>query len=120
MDARCETKVRSAVPESLTICGGYVMKSAILLMLFCSLAPSTVVAQTDFLHAWENRVRATSAKQPAWPVPVIGSSSTIVQLARTDFVRQYTSTHTLTLNYHNAKVVNFIPFAHTQFDINLP
>jgi hypothetical protein len=95
------------------------MKSAILLMLFCSLAPSTVVAQTDFFHAWENRVRATSAKQPAWPVPVIGSSSTIVQLARTDFVRQYTSTHTLTWNYDNGKGVNFIPFARTEFDINL-
>src|SRR6266851_2654776 len=88
-----------AFPEALTICGGYVMKNAILLTLFCSLAPSTVVAQTDFFHAWENRVRATSAKQPAWPVPVIGSPSTIVQLARTDFVRQYTSTHTLTGNY---------------------
>ena len=70
------------------------MKSAILLAFFCSIAPSTAVAQTDFFHAWENRVRATSAKQPAWPVPVIGSPSTIVQLARTDFVRQYTSTHT--------------------------
>src|SRR5260370_21556657 len=119
MDARCETKVRSAVPESLTICGGCVMKNAILLTFFCSLAPSTVVAQTDFFHAWENRVRATSAKQPAWPVPVIGSSSTIVQLARTDFVRQYTSTHTLTWNYDNGKGVNFIPFAGTEFDVNL-
>jgi hypothetical protein len=52
-------------------------------------------------------------------VPVIGSSSTIVQLARTDFVRQYTSTHTLTWNYDNGKGVNFIPFARTEFDINL-
>lgn len=95
------------------------VKSAILLMFFFSLAPSTVVAQINFLHAWENRVRATSAKQPAWPVPVIGSSSTIVQLARTDFVRQYTSTHTLTWNYDNGKGVNFIPFARTEFDINL-
>src|SRR5467141_1197391 len=98
MDARCHIGVRSAycrlVSEALTICGGYVMKSAILLAFFCSIAPSTAVAQTDFFHAWENRVRATSAKQPAWPVPVIGSPSTIVQLARTDFVRQYTSTHT--------------------------
>jgi hypothetical protein len=121
--ARYETEVRSALfpplSEALTISGGYVMKSAIMLTLFCSLAPSTVVAQTDFLHAWENRVRATSAKQPAWPVPVIGSSSTIVQLVRTDLVRQYTSTHTLTWNYDNGKGVNFIPFARTEFDINL-
>jgi hypothetical protein len=95
------------------------MKHTILLIVFFSLIPSTVSAQSSFFHAWEDRVRATSAKQPAWPVPVVGSSSTIVQLARTDFVRQYTSTHTLTWNYDNGKGVNFIPFARTEFDINL-
>ncbi len=82
--------------------------------------PVNRLAQSGFFHTWEDRVRATSAKQPAWPVPVVGSSSTIVQLARTDFVRQYTSTHTLTWNYDNGKGVNFIPFARTEFDINLP
>jgi len=96
------------------------MKSTVLLILLCSLLPSTVLAQSSFLQAWEDRVRTTSAKQPAWPVPVVGSSSTIVQLARTDFARQYTSTHTLTWNYDNSKGVNFIPFARTEFDINLP
>ena len=95
------------------------MKHTVLLVVLCSLIPSTVSAQSSFFHAWEDRVRATSAKQPAWPVPVMGSSSTIVQLARTDFVRQYTSTHTLTWNYDNGKGVNFIPFARTEFDINL-
>ena len=95
------------------------MKPAILLTLLCSLLPSTVLAQSGFFHAWEDRVRATSTKQPAWPVPVVGSPSTIVQLARVDFVRQYTSTHTLTWNYDNGKGVNFIPFARTEFDINL-
>ncbi len=96
------------------------MKPALLLTLLCSLLPSTVLAQSGFFHAWEDRVRATSARQPAWPVPVVGAPSTIVQLARTDFVRQYTSTHTLTWNYDNGKGVNFIPFARTEFDINLP
>jgi len=96
------------------------MKPAVLLTLFCSLLPSTVVAQSNFFHAWQNRVRATSAAQPAWPVPVVGSPSTIVQLVRTDFVRQYTSTHTETWNYGNSKGVNLIPFARTEFDINLP
>jgi hypothetical protein len=95
------------------------MKSVILATLLCSLAPSTIVGQTSFFHAWEDRVRATSAKQPAWTVPVIGSSSTIVQLMRTDFVRQYTSTRTLTWNYDNGKGVNLIPFAKTEVDINL-
>jgi hypothetical protein len=78
------------------------------------------VAQPSFLHAWEDRVRATSAKQPGWPVPVVGLPSNIVQLARIDMVRQYTSTHTLTWNYGNGKGVNFIPFARTEFDINVP
>ncbi|MBB5318089.1 transporter [Tunturibacter empetritectus] len=96
------------------------MKPAVLLILLCSLFPSTVLAQSNFFHAWEDRVRATSAAQPAWPVPVVGSPSTIVQLARTDFLRQYTSTHTLTWNYDNGKGVNLIPFARTEFDINLP
>src|SRR5258707_14305542 len=96
--ARCENSgaigLLPPLSEALTICGGYVMKSAILLTLFCSLAPSAVVAKTDFFHAWENRVRPTSAKQPAWPVPVIGPPPTIVQLARPAFLRQHTSTHT--------------------------
>jgi hypothetical protein len=95
------------------------MKPTVLIILVCSLLPSTVFGQSGFFQNWEDRVRATSAKQPAWPVPVIGGSSTIVQLARTDFVRQYTSTHTLTWNYDNSKGVNFIPFARTEFDLNL-
>ena len=95
------------------------MKPTTLFLLVCSLLPSTVFGQSGFFHNWEDRVRSTSAKQPAWPVPVIGGSSTIVQLARTDLVRQYTSTHTLTWNYDNSKGVNFIPFARTEFDINL-
>jgi hypothetical protein len=84
------------------------------------LLPSLAYPQNGFLHAWENRVRATSAKQPAWPIPVAAPSAVIVQLARADFVRQYTSTHTTTLNYDNGKGVNLIPFARTEFDFNLP
>ncbi|HTF61695.1 MAG TPA: transporter [Edaphobacter sp.] len=89
-------------------------------LLALSLAGSTLRAQEGFFHSWENRVRATSAKQPSWPVPVVAPASTIVQLARVDFIRQYTSTHTLTWNYDNGKGINFIPFARTEFDINLP
>jgi hypothetical protein len=76
--------------------------------------------QNNFFQSWEARVGATSARQPAWPVPVATPSSGIVQLARLDFVRQYTSTHTTTWNYDNGKGVNLIPFARTEFDINLP
>lgn len=77
-------------------------------------------AQDNFFQAWEARVRATSARQPSWPVPVVSPSAVIVQLARVDFVRQYTSTNTTTWNYDNGKGVNLIPFARTEFDINLP
>ena len=80
----------------------------------------TMRAQGNFFTAWEDRVRATTAKQPAWPVPVVAPTAVIVQLARVDFVRQYTSAHTTTWNYDNGKGVNFIPFARTEFDINLP
>jgi hypothetical protein len=95
-------------------------KSAVTFVLFFSMGTPMVVAQTGFFKAWEDRVRATSARQPAWPVPVVSPSSVIVQLARTDFVHQYASTHTETWNYDNGKGVNFIPFARTEFDINLP
>jgi len=80
----------------------------------------TSQGQSNFFQAWEARVRATSARQPGWPVPVVSPASVIVQLARVDFVRQYTSTHTTTWNYDNGKGVNLIPFARTEFDINLP
>jgi hypothetical protein len=118
IDAR-PLRAYSCLSDRRIVSGDILMKPVLLLTLLCSLLPSTVMAQTGFLHAWEDRVRATSAKQPAWPVPVVGSSSTIVQLARTDFVRQYTSTHTLTWNYDNGKGLNFIPFARAEFDINL-
>ena len=95
-------------------------KSAVAFALFFSIGTPMVVAQAGFFKAWEDRVRATSARQPAWPVPVVSPSAVIVQLARTDFVHQYTSTHTETWNYGNGKGVNFIPFARTEFDINLP
>lgn len=82
--------------------------------------PSTMHAQGHFFSRWEERVRATTARQPAWPVPVVSPTAVIVQLARVDFVRQYTPTHTTTWNYDNGKGVNFIPFARMEFDVNLP
>ena len=96
------------------------VKSAVTFALFVLLGSSLGHPQAGFFRAWEDRVRATSARQPAWPVPVVAPSSVIVQLARVDFVHQYTSTHTETWNYDNGKGVNLIPFTRTEFDINLP
>ena len=82
---------------------------------------STAQAQSKNIFSnYEQRVKVTSAEQPAWPVPVVSPSSGIVQLVRFDFVRQYTSTHTLTENYDNGKGFNFIPFYRTEVDVNLP
>lgn len=96
------------------------LKSAVKFALLFLVGAPMVVAQDGFFKAWQDRVRATSARQPAWPVPVVSPAAVIVQLARTDFVHQYTSTHTETWNYGYGKGVNFIPFARTEFDINLP
>lgn len=74
----------------------------------------------DLFSNYEHRVKLTSAEQPAWPVPVVAPSSGIVQLARFDFVHQYTPTHTLTETYGNSKGFNFIPYYRTEIDVNLP
>ncbi|MDE1177938.1 MAG: transporter [Edaphobacter sp.] len=95
-------------------------KSAVRCGIFLCIISQAAFAQSGFLKSWEDRVRATSARQPSWAVPVVAPSAVIVQLARVDFVHQYTSTHTETWNYDNGKGVNFIPFARTEFDINLP
>lgn len=98
------------------------MKRFALVMLLAIQNVSGVVcfSQTGFFSKWEDRVRATSAMQPSWIVPLITPSSGLVQLVRTDFVRQYTATHTTTWNYGNNKGINFIPFGGTEIDINLP
>lgn len=88
-------------------------------MVVQTFSGSCVIAQ-NFFSKWEDRVRTTSANQPGWAVPVISSPSGIVQLVRTDFVRQYTSTHFLTWNYDNSKGFDFIPYYKTEIDINLP
>lgn len=87
-----------------------------LVLLHCG----TAMAQMKFFTSWEDRVRATSAQQPAWPVPVVTPSSGLVQLARFDIVRQYTSTHTTTWNFGNSKGFNLIPWYKTELDVNLP
>src|SRR5664279_737543 len=77
-------------------------------------------SQTTVFSAWETRVRSTSAQQPGWAVPVITSSSGIVQLVRPELAHQYTPTHCLTVNYGNSKGFNFIPYYKTEIDVNLP
>ena len=84
------------------------------------LAGANAYAQSGFFTNWENRVRKTTAQQPGRVVPVIAPSSGLVQLARTDIVRQYAPAGTLTMIYGNSKGFNLIPFYKTEVDINFP
>lgn len=82
--------------------------------------PFLAFAQDDLLSTWENRVRATVAEQPGWAVPLVTPSSGLVQLFRTDFIRQITSGGTTTWNYGNTKGLDVVPWYKTELDISVP
>jgi hypothetical protein len=65
---------------------------------------------SQFFTVWEDRVRDTLAQQPAWPIPLVTASSGLLQVARTDIVRQITSAETETWNYDNTKGIAFVPW----------
>jgi len=96
------------------------MKMTGLVLLLSTFAPAALIAQNSFTTSWEARVKKTSAQQPGWAVPVFAPTSGIVQLVRFDAQHQYTPTHTETWNFDSSKGFNFIPFARTEFDINVP
>lgn len=74
-------------------------------------------AQSDgFFASWEDRVRDTLAQQPSWPIPLVTASSGLLQVARTDFVRQIAPAGTDTWNYGNSKGVNVVPWYRVEFD----
>jgi hypothetical protein len=101
-----------------------------LLFSLCLIALSSTAAfaqtttaqttNTNFFSAWENRVRATLARQPSYPIPVIAPSAQMVQLFRFDYVHEYTPTRTATDIFTNGKGLNLIPWANTEIDIDLP
>jgi Putative MetA-pathway of phenol degradation len=73
-----------------------------------------------FFAGWEDRVRDTLAEQPAWPIPLVTSSSGLLQVARTDFVRQIAPAGSDTWIYDNTKGVSLVPWYKVQFDVLLP
>ncbi len=78
-------------------------------------------AQSDgFFASWEDRVRDTLAQQPSWPIPLVTASSGLLQVARTDFVRQIAPAGTDTWNYDNSKGVNVVPWFRVEFDALAP
>jgi hypothetical protein len=94
---------------------------------FCALLPAQdsfatkqTVPQENFFSSWEHRTSATQAKQPAWPPPLITTFVGLIQVERSDFIRQTASTHVETWNLDGGKGLNLIPFANTEVDTNLP
>jgi hypothetical protein len=81
---------------------------------------SANAAPRGFFNLWEARVSATQAKQPAWAVPLVTTTTGLIQVARTDIVRQITPARTDTWNLDNSKGVNLIPCAKTEVAFNLP
>jgi len=98
------------------------------LFLTLLLAAASVYAQGGpasaapggFFNQWALRTSATQAKQPIWPVPLVTTYTGLIQVARTDFVRQTTPTLTHTWNFDNSKGVNLVPWANTELAVDLP
>jgi len=85
-----------------------------------SIAAKTTGQQANFFSSWAQRTSATQAKQPAWPPPLITTYVGLIQVERTDFIRQTASNHVQTWNLDGSKGLNLIPFANTEVDTNLP
>ena len=91
--------------------------------MFALVSSLPVAAQSDsdgFFEKWENRVRDTLAQQPSWPIPLITSSSGLLQVARTDFVREIAPAGTDTWIYDNGKGLNVIPWYNVEFEALAP
>lgn len=95
-----------------------------LAVLVCALVVSgstLCAAQSEgFFANWEDRVRETLAQQPSWPIPVVTASSGLLQVMRTDFVRQIAPAGTDTWNYDNTKGFNVVPWYKVEFEALLP
>jgi Putative MetA-pathway of phenol degradation len=77
-------------------------------------------SESGFFTSWENRVRDTLSQQPSWPIPLVTASSGLLQVFRTDFVRQITPAGNDTWNYGNTKGFNVVPWYKVEFDALIP
>ena len=80
----------------------------------------TSTVPSGFMSQWLTRTSATQAKQPSWAVPLVTTYTGLIQVARTDIVRQIAPALTDTWNLDNSKGLNLIPWANTELGINLP
>lgn len=83
-------------------------------------AGSASAASGGFFNHWLARTSATQSKQPAWAVPLVTTYTGLIQVARTDMVRQVAPALTTTWNYDNSKGLNLVPWANTELAFNLP
>jgi hypothetical protein len=95
------------------------LNSRKLLVLTLLTFTASLPAQS-FSGQWEQRASATQAKQPAWPPPLVTTYVGLIQVGRSDFIRQTASTGVQTWNLDGGKGLNLIPMARTEVDINLP
>jgi len=99
------------------------MKNPIIALLFLIAAGSVFAQESSsgsFFNQWLARSSATQAKQPGWAVPLVTTYTGLIQVARTDIVRQIAPTRTTTWNYDNSKGLNLVPWANTELAFNLP
>ncbi|MGD0737215.1 MAG: hypothetical protein ABR976_18945 [Terracidiphilus sp.] len=81
---------------------------------------STNESSNGFFSSWAARTSATQAKQPPWAVPLVTTYTGLIQVARTDILRQIAPARTDTWNFDNSKGVNLVPWANTELVVNLP
>jgi hypothetical protein len=81
---------------------------------------SASAAPGGFFEQWMARTSATQAKQPPWAVPLVTTTTGLIQVVRTDIVRQIAPARTDTWNFDNSKGINFVPWANTEIVVNLP
>lgn len=81
---------------------------------------SASAASGGFFKRWMARASATQAKQPPWAVPLVTTTTGLIQVVRTDVARQIAPARTTTWNIDNSKGVNIIPWASTEVAVDLP
>jgi len=89
------------------------------IFVVCSLA-TLGHGQDEVFTTWEDRVRTTLAQQPSWPTALYTPNAGLVQLFRTEFVRQITPDGTSTWNYGNSRGFDLVPWYKTEFDATVP
>jgi hypothetical protein len=99
-----------------------VLPLLLLLSAACGYAQSgsASAAPSGFYGEFAAHTNAIQSKQPGWAVPLVTTYTGLFQVVRTDIVRQIAPARTATWNFDNSKGVNFIPFNHVEFDVNLP